>query len=175
MERPWQRGEIPGPVRSVAIKDPKSLALMIKRAKRPIIIVGNKFPPGTNPLEIVVKIAKATNAHIVATGVNFKALREKGYEHVYLMPALEIVDRLRDPSWRGLDGKGQYDFAVFLGFPYYYEWLLLNGLKHVAYKHLKTISLDPYYHPNASYSLPNLTPDKWCSYLGEMVKFLTGE
>ena len=178
-DRPWQRAEIPGPIKAFIIEKPESLAALMKRAKRLVIVVGNKLAYteelGTEPEEFLVSMAKALKAHLVATGKNFRSLREKGYEHIYLMPAPEIVDRLRDPSWRGLDGGGQYDMAVFAGFPYYYEWVLLNGLKHSAYKHLKTISLDPYYHPNATFALPNLLPKDWCNYLKAVVKALSGE
>jgi acetyl-CoA decarbonylase/synthase complex subunit epsilon len=52
--------------------------------------------------------------------------------------------------------KEQYDLALFVGFPYYMEWTILSGLKHFA-PNLKTITLDNYYQPHASWSFPNMS------------------
>jgi acetyl-CoA decarbonylase/synthase complex subunit epsilon len=80
------------------------------------------------------------------------------------MPAVDIANRLVDPAWKGLDGHGQYDLAIFTGIPYYLEWLLLSGLKHFA-PSLKTISMDRFYHPQASWSFGNVSLKDWNSYL----------
>jgi len=76
------------------------------------------------------------------------------------MPAMDIANRLRDPKWKGFDGKGQYDVALFVGLPYYMTWLILSGLKHFS-SNLKTISLDRFYQPHASWSFPNISVEEW--------------
>ena len=76
------------------------------------------------------------------------------------MSAMDIGNRLQDPSWKGLDGKGSYDIALFLGLPYYMEFVILSCLKHFSNK-LKTISLNRYYNPHATWSFPNLKVEDW--------------
>ncbi|RLE44602.1 CO dehydrogenase/acetyl-CoA synthase complex subunit epsilon [Candidatus Woesearchaeota archaeon] len=172
----WQKAEIPGPVKGFQIDEPKRLAVIIKRAKRPLIVVGYRVVKMVrDKMDIVsylLDLAKILGAHIVVTNTLIKNFADKGYEHVYLMPAMELIDRLRDSEWSGVDGKGGYDVVLFIGFPYYYEWLMLNGLKHFAYKRIRTVSLDPYYHPNANFSLPNLSLDKWVVFLKSLKEHL---
>jgi len=72
------------------------------------------------------------------------------------MGGMEIVDRLCDPEWKGLDGKGQYDLVLIAGLPYSLCWVLLSGLRH-GVPALKTITLDRVYQPNASWSFGNMT------------------
>ena len=90
------------------------------------------------------------------------------------MPAVDIANRLSDSEWKGLDGKGQYDLALFVGLPYYMEWLILSGLKHFS-PNLKTISLDLHYQPHASWSFPNLSVEEYEKSLEVIVKELGGE
>jgi acetyl-CoA decarbonylase/synthase complex subunit epsilon len=78
------------------------------------------------------------------------------------MPAMDIGNRLTDPDWKGLDGNGNYDLAIFVGLPYYMEWTILSGLKHFA-PQLKTMTLDCVYQPNASWSFPNSTIKDWAT------------
>ena len=79
------------------------------------------------------------------------------------MLAVEITQRLQDPGWEGLDGKGPYDLVLVMGLPYYLGWLILSGLKH--FSSVKTISVDRYYQPHASWSFPNLSMKDWSENL----------
>ncbi len=167
----WQKAEVPGPIKAFLIDDPKRLAILIKRAKRPLIIAGYRIAKMTDKLDLVrylIDLAERINAHVVVTGSLIKEFEKRGYRYLYLMPAMEVVDRLMDSEWPGFDGKGNYDLVIFIGFPYYYEWLMLNGLKHFAYRHLRTISLDPYYQPNATFSLPNMKIGEWVKFLDSL-------
>jgi len=167
----WQKAEIPGPIKAFLFEDPKKLAVLIKRAKRPLFIVGykaTKISEEFNVIKYIIELARKIEAHIVVTGSLIREFENKGYSHIYLMPAMEVMDRLKDPNWPGFDGRGNYDLAIFIGFPYYYEWLMLNGLKHFAYRHLRTISLDPYYQPNATFSLPNMKIKEWVKFLDSL-------
>ena len=176
MGESWQTAEIPGPIKAVIIPEAKRVAAILKSAKRLLLIVGNEIIKQQDSefdiIQYITEIAKVTNAHINVTGTIIHKFREKGYDKVFLMPALEIVDRLRDETWMGHDNVGRYTLAVFMGFPYYYEWLLLNGMKHFAYKNMKTLSLDPYYQPNATFSLPNMRIDEWRKFIRELVENL---
>jgi len=64
--------------------------------------------------------------------------------------------------------------AVFMGITYYMEWVLFSALKHFGHN-LKTISLDRYYHPHASWSFPNLSVKDWTQNLEVIVVKLGGE
>jgi CO dehydrogenase/acetyl-CoA synthase complex epsilon subunit len=66
----------------------------------------------------------------------------------YSWSTMHIGNRLVDPTWQGLDGKGHPDLALFVGLPYYMKALILSGLKHFA-PNLKTMTLDNMYHPHA--------------------------
>jgi len=166
---PWQRAEIPGPLKAMPIRTPEDLISKIKKFKRPIIIVGHFVEKlsldDVNMVDVIIELAKAIDAPIVVTSTLINKFREKGYENVHYMPAMEIADRLRDPDWEGLDGNGRYDLAIFIGFQYYYEWLMLSGLKHFAYTHLKTLSLDPQYQPHATWSLLTMPDKMWNKFI----------
>jgi acetyl-CoA decarbonylase/synthase complex subunit epsilon len=82
-----------------------------------------------------------------------------------------LADRLCDPSWKGVDDKGQHDLMLIAGLPYYLEWIVLSGLKNFA-PGLKTITLDNVYHPNASWSLANLSVKAWREQLISLIDHL---
>ncbi len=160
----WQTAEIPGPKKALTPKTPETIALFIKRAKRPLIVAGSECIKlevnGERYIDYIIKIAKTGNIPVVATAHTVKSFLEKGIREIFSMSAMEVADRLRDPEWKGFDGKGQYDLVLFAGMKYYFEWLILSGLKHFA-PHLKTVSLDKYYQPHASWSFPNLPDKEW--------------
>jgi len=161
---PWQTAEIPGPKKALVITKPEIVAAMVKRAKNPILVVGHEAVEtrlGEEMLiDYLIQFAKATDIPIVATGHIVKEFIERGFQPKAWMPALDIANRLVDQDWKGLDGEGPYDLALFTGIQYYMEWLILSGLKHFHSK-LKTISLDRFYQPHASWSFPNLSPEEW--------------
>ncbi len=167
----WQRGEIPGPIKAFAIKEPRTIATILKRAKRPLLVAGHKIleyrDKGIDLVEYLGELSRLIGGRIVATSHVVTEFRARGYE-AYFIPPMELLDRLMDPEWKGLDGEGNYDLVVFIGMYYYMEWLILSGLKHFAYKHLKTVTLDPYYQPHANWSLPNMPVEKWIKYLDEL-------
>lgn len=164
---PWQKAEIPGPLKALIIEKPRTAAGIIRHAKRPIMIFGSKiFEVSSDELiKALIQISQKINADVVVTGGLIKKFDSRGYKGLYSMPAMELADRLRDKEWEGLDGKGNYDLAIFIGFRYYYAWLILSGLKHFARDNFKTLSLDPYYQPHATFSLYNMKLDEWNSYI----------
>jgi anaerobic carbon-monoxide dehydrogenase, CODH/ACS complex subunit epsilon len=74
-----------------------------------------------------------------------------------------LASYLCDPQWQGLDGKGGYDLVAFLGITYYYASQAMSALKN--FSKVKVISIDRYYHPNASMSFGNLKKDVFIAAL----------
>ena len=174
---PWQTAEIAGPQKALVITKPEIAAAMIKRAKRPVIIVGylaTKTDKDTGKMiDYAIRLNKATGISVVATAHTIKEFVKQGFEQATQMNAMDIGNRLKDPTWTGLDGKGPYDVALFMGLPYYMEFVILSGLKHFS-TNLKTISLDRYYNPHASWSFPNLKVEEWAQSFEIMINTLGG-
>jgi len=165
---PWQTAEVAGPKKALVVSKPEVAAAMIKRAKRPILVVGHKAVEtevgGMKLIDYMIEIAKKGNIPIVATAHIINEFLKRNYKPAGWMPAVDIGNRLTDPDWKGLDGEGQYDLALIVGLPYYMEWTILNGLKHFS-SNLKTITLDNVYHPNASWSFANISEKDWIENL----------
>jgi acetyl-CoA decarbonylase/synthase complex subunit epsilon len=175
---PWQTAEIPGPKKALVITKPEVAAAMIKRAKRPILIVGHKAAEieleDKKLIDYMIELARNANIPVVATAHMVNEFLKKGYQPASWMPAVDIGNRLTDSQWIGLDGKGLYDLALFVGLPYYMEWTILSGLKHFA-PNLKTITLDNVYQPNASWSFPNISLKDWTENLKVIIEKVRGE
>jgi acetyl-CoA decarbonylase/synthase complex subunit epsilon len=161
---PWQTAEIPGPKKALVITKPEVVAAMVKRAKHPILVVGHKASEidfeGTKLIDFIIELSKKCGVPVVATAHLISEFLKRGFKPAGFMPAVDVGNRLVDPAWMGIDGKGQHDLALFVGLPYYMEWTILSGLKHFA-PHLKTITLDNVYHPHASWSFPNISHEEW--------------
>jgi acetyl-CoA decarbonylase/synthase complex subunit epsilon len=168
MTEPWQKAEIAGPKKALWIRKPEVVVAMVKRAKRPILIVGHEALDvelgEEKAIDLLIRIAKAAELPIVATGHIVGEFLKRDFQPAAWLPAVDIGNRLKDPDWKGFDGNGAYDLALFYGIPYYMEWLILNGLKHFA-SHLTTLSLDRFYQPNASWSFGNMKLEEWHKYL----------
>lgn len=164
LTEPWQKAEIPGPLKAFLLPKPEVVVAIVKKAKRPILVVGHDAVKEgfskSKPIDYVINIAKAGKIPIVVTSHIVKEFLDRGFQPTACMPAVDIANRLKDSDWRGLDGKGRYDLLLIIGLPYYMEWLILNGLKHFA-NDLTTISLDRFYQPNATWSFPNTSLEKW--------------
>lgn len=176
---PWQTAEIPGPKKALLITKTRVVSEMIKRMKRPIIIVGHESLKGNDgegvPIDFTIRIARAGRIPLTATAHIVGEFVKRGFQPDAFMPVVDIGNRLRDPDWKGFDGVGQYDLALFLGLPYYVGWLILSGLKHFALHgdiYLKTISLERFYQPHASWSFPNLSAERWMENLKKIAEEL---
>jgi CO dehydrogenase/acetyl-CoA synthase epsilon subunit len=98
---------------------------------------------------------------------------KRGYTPAAFMNAMEISQRVGDPTWMGLDGKGHPDLVIYVGMPYYMEALILAGLKHFA-PDLKTMTIDNMFHVHASWSFPNATLEEWAVNLKVMTSKFSG-
>jgi acetyl-CoA decarbonylase/synthase complex subunit epsilon len=175
---PWQCAEIAATKKANQITKPEVAVAMIKRAARPILVVGSNATERSMEdkqlIEYLIDFAKASKVPVVATAHMVSEFLKRGYEPADFMSAMDIGNRLVDPEWQGIDGKGHPDLAVFVGLPYYMESLILAGLKHFA-PNLKTMTLDNVYHPHASWSFPNAGVKDWAENLKVMTsKFEEG-
>ena len=171
----WLRAEMGGTTRASVISKPEVVVALIKRAKRPLVILGHEMsaacPESEALAEFIEGTARARRIPILGTSHSVKDLIAKGIKTERIMGGMEIVDRLRDSEWKGLDGQGQYDLVLIAGLPYSLCWVLLSGLRHGA-PGLKTITLDRVYQPNASWSFGNLTVGPWREQLQAILALL---
>jgi acetyl-CoA decarbonylase/synthase complex subunit epsilon len=174
----WQKAEIAGPTKALVIAKPEVVVAMVKKAKRPLLIVGHEAAETEmhekKLLEYAIRISRAGKIPVVATAHIVGEFVKKGFQPAASMPAVDIANRLVDPEWTGIDGQGQYDLALIMGITYYMEWVIFSALKHFG-GNLKTVSLDRYYHPHASWSFSNLSMEDWTQSLEVIISKLGGE
>ncbi len=132
-----------------------------------------RFMEGKPLIEFLIDFARASKVPVVATAHMVGEFLKRGYEPAGFMSAMDIGNRLVDPEWQGVDGKGHPDLALFVALPFYMEGLILSGLMHFA-PDLKTMTLDNMYHPHASWSFPNATLEDWASNLKVMTQKFEG-
>jgi anaerobic carbon-monoxide dehydrogenase, CODH/ACS complex subunit epsilon len=168
----WQTGEIPGPKKASLIVKPDIADAMIRRAKRPIMIVGHGIleyeVEGKMLIDCLIELSRKGKIPVVVTASTNKEFLKREFSPAAIMPAVDIANRLTDPTWKGLDGKESYDLAIFVGLPYSMEWTILSGLKNFA-PGVKTMTLDCVYQPNASWSFPNSTIKEWAASVRAIV------
>jgi acetyl-CoA decarbonylase/synthase complex subunit epsilon len=144
------------------VEKPAVLAALVKRAKRPLLVVGHRAlfagGGGERAIDVLAKAARKADWPVVATGDTGPALAARGVEPALCISAMNLGQRLADPAWEGVDGEGPHDVVFFAGLSYALEWTLLSGLRQ---GHLVTVSLSPGYEPHASFSLSNLDWPAW--------------
>jgi acetyl-CoA decarbonylase/synthase complex subunit epsilon len=166
------------------IEDPAECAHLIKRAQRPLLVLGSwsltihldgayqslfGHFSGKPLIDFGVEIAKTLNIPICATAHTKKKLLELGVEPASSYDIIEIINHLKDPGWKGVKKEGNHDLVIFLGFRTDLAEQGLSTLKHYA-PHLKTMTLCKYYYPHASYSLPNFRKDEqWKEFLENLI------
>ncbi len=105
----------------------------------------------------------------VGIGIIYEGERIRGREMQFELGGPREDHKFELVQALGLDRKGRYDLAVFVGFSYYLEWLVLNGLKSFA-QGLTTISLSRSYQPNAGWSLGTMKAEEWKEVIDVIVK-----
>ncbi|MEN4017986.1 MAG: CO dehydrogenase/acetyl-CoA synthase complex subunit epsilon [Methanobacterium sp.] len=159
-------------INQARIWPPEMAALTIKQSKRPLFIMGsllNIIPEKIT--EKSIKVAKKSNATVVATGGSNLALDKFEFKPDYTTGAVEIINNLKNPDWKGFDGKGNYDLVLFIGVPYYLGSQGLSTLKNFA-PHIKTLTLCRFMHPNADMSYPNIPYEEWLDWLSKLIDHL---
>lgn len=172
---PWQPTTIAGP-KQARVANPESVIRMLKKAKRPLFIIGPVIICDEGCDETVchkakirsscMDIAKEWDIPVVTVGHAFKSFLKEGFD-TEPMGIIEIVNLLKDPEWKGLRGEGQHDLVLFIGVTYYIASQGLSTLKHFA-QHLVTVTLCKFFHPNADASFPNMSDKKWLKYLEKL-------
>ena len=155
------------------IEDPTEYADLIKKAKRPLLVVGPLLLASTSDGKVLMQyaldIAKAANVPICGTAQTRGKMVELGVEPECVYDVVEIVNALKDPNWRGVKKEGNHDLVMFLGIRSDLGNQGLSTLKHFA-PHLKTMTLCKHYFPHANYSLPNFKKDaKWQEFLESLI------
>ena len=161
------------------IEDASEYAALIRRAKRPLLVLGPRLSEvsldGRLLLEYALELAKVANipicatAHIKGKMVQLGVKPEKDYDVV------EIINHLKDPEWQGVRKEGNHDLVIFFGIRTDLGNQGLSTLKHFA-PHLKTMTLCKYVYPNADYTLPNFRKDvQWKEFLEKLISSLKEE
>ncbi len=151
---------------ATAVK-PAVVANLIKKASNPVLITGGTLLKDPKLVEIAVKFYEK-GIPVIATAGSSKPLIERGVKPLFKTFTLhQITQFLLDEDFK-INGK-KVDVAVFLGFLPYYLSRMLSALKH--FSEIKTIAIDEFYHPHASFSFTNLTKDRelYYSMLEELI------
>jgi len=161
------------------IDDAEEYAGLIKKAKNPLLVLGPKLSEKSLGdkllLDYALDIAKAANIPICATANIKGAMVEKEVRPDSEYDAVEIVNHLKNPDWKGVKGQGNHDLVIFFGIRTDLGNQSLSVLKHYA-PHLKTMTLCNYVFPNANYSLPNIRKDeKWKEFMENLITNLKKE
>jgi acetyl-CoA decarbonylase/synthase complex subunit epsilon len=143
-------------------------AKLISKAKRPLFVVGTGVLD-PEVLDRAVKIAKAKDIPIAATGSSMIGFVDKGVNAKYInLHALGFY--LTDPNWPGLDGNGNYDTIILLGHKKYYINQVLSATKN--FSDVRSISIDKSYIQNATMSFGNLSKADHIAALDEVIDLL---
>jgi acetyl-CoA decarbonylase/synthase complex subunit epsilon len=155
------------------IEDAAEYAGLIKKAKRPLLVVGPLLlasaADGKILMEYALDIAKAADIPICATAQTRGKIVELGIQPESVYDVVEIANALKDPDWRGVKKEGNHDLVILFGIRSDLGNQSLSTLKHFA-PHLKTMTLCKHYFPHANYSLPNFKKDaKWQEFLENLI------
>ncbi|MFB0514923.1 MAG: carbon monoxide dehydrogenase beta subunit family protein, partial [Candidatus Bathyarchaeia archaeon] len=68
---PWQKAEIAGPKKALLILKPEVVVAMVKRAKRPILVVGHQaaedYSDDVKMIDYAIRMSKTAGIPVVAT------------------------------------------------------------------------------------------------------------
>lgn len=143
-------------------------AKLISKAKKPLLVVGTGVL-SPDVLDRAVKIAKAKNIPIAATGSSMPGFVDKDVNAKYIN-LHQLGFYLTDPNWPGLDGSGNYDTIILLGHKKYYINQVLSATKN--FSDVKAISIDKNYIQNATMSFGNLSKAEHIAALDEVIDLL---
>jgi CO dehydrogenase/acetyl-CoA synthase complex epsilon subunit len=174
--QPWRKTHINGPLSGMPVTKAAVIGKLIKKAKRPLLIVGgyeykNDVGNGKKYIDLLVELAK-TGIPVVATTEVAKIFIENGVKPVAIMSVSNTIQRICDEKWKGFDGKGPYDWVIIAAMTYTIQSQAHSAMKHFSYKWTKSVSLDRYFTPNASFSFANFKVDDWKEAINEVVKIV---
>ncbi|MCC6034114.1 MAG: hypothetical protein LM567_01240 [Desulfurococcaceae archaeon] len=154
----WLYGDIPpGPIKAYVITDIRHVPDIIKKYKTKLLAIGSNIVKlceltSLDLVDKLISIAESSNALIsTSSPIVVKALDKRGVKNYEIAFPLEVAQRIL---------KRNVELVMFVGYPYAYEWLLLNYLKHYV-PNTKTLSLEPYSQPNATWTFTSLPLSLW--------------
>jgi len=151
---PFEMAQIPGPEMAKTYM-PKVIAAIIKKSKRPLLVVGAELFEDPVMFDKMIEIGK-TGIPIAATAHSVKGFVDRNYmNNVYQIGLHPLTSYLRFPDWKGLDGQGQYDTVIFMGIFYKFANAMFATLKNFN-RDIKRVSIDRYYHVNANMTFGNM-------------------
>ena len=177
MTRPFHEINIlTGTREALIIEEGAQYADLIRKAKRPLLILGPRILDGgilDKPLiHYAAELAKVAHIPICATAHTKKKLLEQGLTPECTYDLVEIVNSLKNLEWSGVKCEGNHDLVLFFVIRADLLQQMLSTLKNYA-PHLKTATLDRYYSPHASYSPPDFLHDKkWKKFLDALIENL---
>ena len=163
----WIKTQEAGPQKAIPVL-PDTASRIIKKAKKPVIVIGSAINDVDGVLDRVIKLKKK-GIGLVATGHSIKFLLEKGSDAPHA-GVVEVTSLLTDPEWKGIDGKGAPDFVMVLGVNLDLTNQTFSTLKN--FTDIESMCIDRYFMINATYSFPNVTEDIWLEYLDELIEKL---
>ena len=143
-------------------------ASLFQRQRGHFLVVGTGVL-SPEVLDRAVKIAKAKNIQIAATGSSMPGFVGKDVNAKYIN-LHQLGFYLTDPNWPGLDGNGNYDTIILLGHKKYYINQVLSATKN--FSDVKSISIDKNYIQNATMSFGNLSKEDHIAALDEVITLL---
>ncbi len=158
------------------MEDPKVCADIIKKAKRPLLVIGPRavehYIGDQLHLEYCLRLARQAGLPICATAHVKKKMVELGTLPDSVYDIIEIVHHLKFQDWKGVKKEGNHDLVIFSGVRCDLAEQGLSTLKHFA-PHLKTMALCRFSHPNADYALPILNAEQWKNYWNDLLRNLS--
>ncbi|MFX0092703.1 MAG: carbon monoxide dehydrogenase beta subunit family protein [Candidatus Hodarchaeota archaeon] len=159
-KQPWQLGNHPGPVKNAKELSESMLQRLIKEPT--LIIVGSTpdltehdgkpTADGQFVIEMTKLLAKK-GVTVFSTPGGFKLLNSHNVEVRNHAGITILCKKLSDKDWNYF-GK-EIKTVILAGMPHYLQSQALSALRHNA-PHVKTVSLEPYFSPNADYSSPTI-------------------
>ena len=113
---PFQPAMQGGTKTATPIEKPAVLAALVRRAKRPLLVVGHRAlvagGDGEHAIDLLARAALKAGWPVVATGDTGPALAARGIEPALCISAMNLGQRLADPAWTGVDGTGPHDVRL---------------------------------------------------------------
>jgi acetyl-CoA decarbonylase/synthase complex subunit epsilon len=169
---PFEMAQIPGPEMAKTYM-PKVIGAIIKKAKRPLLVVGAELFDDPIMFDKAIEIGK-TGIPIAATAHSVKGFVDRNYlDNVYQIGLHPLTANIRFEDYNGLDGKGNYDVVIFMGIFYKFANAMFSTLKHFN-RNIKRVSIDRYYHVNADMTFGNMAfnPDDYHAAVDEVIAAL---
>ena len=156
---PWRPTARTGPSQGVAV-NAGTVKRIIEEAENLILVAGPEVRSDTGLFNGAVGISKKYGVPIFATGGSIKAFSEAGVDAEQIS-LLHLTNLLIDSEWK--TEKGRVDVAVFIGTEYAVANNIFSTLKN--WGDVKTVSVSPYFQPNAAVSFANLNSEVFQEYL----------